>query len=49
MQAKGILAIEVFAELCRRTGDAGTNCSHYFAVASEYALLIPAWVDRALM
>ena len=39
--AKGIIAIETFAELCRRAqafGDAGdTNCSHYSAVAADYA------------
>merc|ERR1719486_1341816 len=38
--AKGIVALEAFAELCRILGaeqSSGTNCTHYSAKAAEYA------------
>lgn len=35
VQAKGIIAIEAFAEMCRIVGAQDTNCSHYSSVAAE--------------
>jgi hypothetical protein len=43
--AKGILAIEAFAELCRTVGASiGTDCKHYSDIAAKYA---QTWQEHA--
>ncbi len=39
------MALEAFAEMCRLTGDAATNCSHYTATAAAFA---EVWQQEAL-
>jgi hypothetical protein len=42
--AKGIVALEAFAELCRLSADQATNCSHYSSTAAAYAVV---WQEYA--